>query len=159
MISYTNSKRGSNGQMEKGIILLWERFLQVAFNRSYCCGIPTKYPALRRADSRLLQGSESTVRHARPACTDRELKGLGPRQLLYPMRTIYLYNYIPLLLSRSYLMLVKICTCLVAGIHTVYIGRWGVFRFLMPVRLQPCGLTRLCWCWRTVWSQRTWSRV
>ena len=30
----------------------------------------------------LLQGWGSTVRHARPACTDRELKGRGPRQLL-----------------------------------------------------------------------------
>ena len=74
-------------RIEEGIILLWKRFLRVAFNRSYCCGIPTKYPALNRADSRLLQGWGSTVRHARPACTDRELKGRVPRQLLYPMRT------------------------------------------------------------------------
>jgi hypothetical protein len=64
-----------------------EEFLRVAFSRSYCCGIPTKYPALNRVDSKLLQGWGSTVRHARPACTDRELNGRGPRQLLYPMRT------------------------------------------------------------------------
>ena len=46
----------SNGQMEEGIILLWKRFLQVAFNRSYCGGIPTKCPALRRVNSRFLRG-------------------------------------------------------------------------------------------------------
>ena len=34
--------------MEEGIILLWKRFLQVAFNRSYCGGIPTKCPALHQ---------------------------------------------------------------------------------------------------------------
>ena len=49
-------RTGQNGQMEEGIILLWKRFLQVAFNRSYCGGIPTKCPALRRVNSRFLRG-------------------------------------------------------------------------------------------------------
>ena len=43
--------------MEEGIILLWKSSLQVAFNRSYCGGIPTKCPALRRVNGSFGKGS------------------------------------------------------------------------------------------------------
>ena len=57
--------------MEEGTILLWKIFLRVARTEILRWSSPTKYPELLR----LLQAfrdSRSTVRHTRPASTDRE---------------------------------------------------------------------------------------